>query len=149
MKNFLNKCWNVLKTNFLFYAVVFLSSFLLIKFLLNVINIEFLGWIYNTIIIFTFIMVIIGIFQLLFKIKHKDLKYKLAVLAFIMSIPLICIFVFTFAFTVPENIVEKNNEKVVLRAHGLGHESRYYYKYYNIFFRSKNEIERERLDIDY
>ena len=128
----------MLKKNFCIYALIYTIGIVILKLILNLFNLEFLTWFYYASIAFVFVMMIIGVFQLLLKIKKKTIKV-ISIILFVMISIIISFFgVFTGLLTyVPEYITEKNGTKVIeIQKYWDRNKSerRQYYKYYNIFF---------------
>lgn len=139
----------MLKKNFCIYALIYTIGIVILKLILNLFNLEFLTWFYYASIAFVFVMMIIGVFQLLLKIKKKTIKV-ISIILFVMISIIISFFgVFTGLLTyVPEYITEKNGTKVIeIQKYWDRNKSerRQYYKYYNIFFRSKKIIDSENI----
>lgn len=139
----------MLKKNFCIYALIYTIGIVILKLIFNLFNLEFLTWIYYASIVFIFLMMIIGIFQLLLKIKKKPIKVISIILFVIISIIISFFGVFAGLLTyVPEYITEKNGTKVIeIQKYWDRNKSerKQYYKYYNIFFRSKNIIDSEHI----
>ena len=132
----------MLKKNFCIYALIYTIGIVILKLILNLFNLEFLTWFYYASIAFVFVMMIIGVFQLLLKIKKKTIKV-ISIILFVMISIIISFFgVFTGLLTyVPEYITEKNGTKVIeIQKYWDRNKSerRQYYKYYNIFFRAQH-----------
>ena len=104
----------MLKKNFCIYALIYTIGIVILKLILNLFNLEFLTWFYYASIAFVFVMMIIGVFQLLLKIKKKTIKV-ISIILFVMISIIISFFgVFTGLLTyVPEYITEKNGTKVI------------------------------------
>ena len=139
----------MLRKNFCIYALIYTIGIIVLKLILNLFNLEFLTWVYYASIAFVFVMMIIGVFQLLLKIKKKTIKV-ISIILFVMISIIISFFgVFAGLLTyVPEYITEKNGTKVIeIQKYWDRNkrERKQYYKYYNIFFRSKKIIDSENI----
>lgn len=132
----------ILKINSLIYAI-FLTIFLIIsKLILNLFNIEYMDIVYYFLFDLIYIFIIVGINQLISKIKKKCVKN-------ILKIDLVCIvIILTFFISMIQigqyrdiYIAEFNNDKIFVIRPFDCHER--YYEYVNLFMRSKNTIEKE------
>ena len=118
----------------LFWTIIFILIILFSSIVLNMFNYQFLNWIkYITMIIGTF-GIIAGTIQLLK--KKKILCSVLCVLEFIIIGGACILFIFLF-FNV-EEIVVKDNTKMIKETHSFLFSNWInYYEYNNIFVRSK------------
>lgn len=126
------------------YSVLYGIVFYLINSILNKNNIQFMSWIYylsNSLIILSFI---VGIFQLLLKIKNKIKRNVFLVIMPIFSGIVIFIYVYIsmLAYS-PEYIIVKDNKKMVANVQGFHNTYIDYYDYINLFMKSKNNIDSE------
>lgn len=130
-KDILNK----FKKSVLFYTIVYTSIFVIINLILNIFDMNYREWIY---IVSLFLIgggFVIGIIQLLCKIKRKVLRIISVVLFIIVLIP---ISLYTYVFCVfayqPEHIVVKDGNKMVAYVTGFMDTYVEYYDYKNFFF---------------
>lgn len=142
----------MLKKNFCIYALIYATGIFILKIILNLFNLEFMTWIYYASVAYVFVMFVIGIFQLLLKIKKKGLK----VITIIIFLIILCYvslfgrFIFVFGYR-PEVIREKDGVNVVEFQKYWDRNEKidyYYYKYYNLFLRSKECISVDTVFFD-
>ena len=128
MKNILEK----LKKSVLIYVILYAIVFIIGNLILNAFNMQFRETIYFVSLIFIAIGTIIGIIQLLCKIKNQSIKLTLITLFIVTLIP--C-FLYTFVLGIfaykPEHIVIKDNKKMVAYVSGFMDTYVEYYDYKN------------------
>ena len=142
----------MLKKNFCTYAVIYVICVIVLKIILNLFNLEFMTWIYYASTAYVFLMIVIGIFQLLLQIKKKVLKVIIIIIFLIILyyIGIFGKFIFVFGYR-PEVMREKDGIKVVeFQKYWNRNEEidYYYYKYYNLFLRSKECISVDTVVFD-
>ena len=141
----------MLKKNFCTYAVIYAICVITLKIILNLFNLEFMTWIYYASAAYVFLMIVIGIFQLLLQIKKKVLKVIIIIIFLIILyyIGIFGKFIFVFGYR-PEVMREKDGIKVVefQKYWNRNEEIDYYYKYYNLFLRSKECISVDTVVFD-
>lgn len=132
--------------NFFIYSIIYLCIIIVIKFILNIINLELMSWFYFLSFHIIYIFSIIGFIQLILKINNKTLKIALIILSLIILyiVTLFSVIVAIFRYE-PTYIIEKDNNKVVAVIEGLPYSSINYYKYINPLMRTYNYIEHESL----
>ena len=120
----------------IFYSILYLLIFLLMKTILKIFNIAFREWFVFLSIIIIAITFIIGIIQLLLKVKPKFLKI-LSVISFIVLLLLISPFAFVISAFIymPEHVVEKDNKKYVAYVNSWLDTRVEYYDYINFLLR--------------
>lgn len=114
----------------IFYTLIFVALY----FILSFFKLMFREWIYIVSAIIIVVGFVIGIIQLLLKIKRKVVKRVLIsifIILLFLSTPLIYLFG-AFTYT-PEHIVEKDGENFVAYVNGFLRTYVYYYDYKNIF----------------
>ena len=119
-----------IKGNILLSVFIYAVSFIFLLFIMSFLKINFRQWVYITSFIIVGLGGIIGIFQLLFKIKKKGLKILLS-LVFIIGLIVISPYVLlisAFAYQ-PEHIVEKDDKKMVAYVNGFMDTYVTYYDY--------------------
>ena len=128
MKNILEK----LKKSVLIYVILYAIVFILGNLILNAFNMRFRETIYFVSLIFIAIGTIIGIIQLLCKIKNQSIKLTLITLFIVTLIPcsLYTFVLGIFAYK-PEHIVIKDNKKMVAYVSGFMDTYVEYYDYKN------------------
>ncbi|MCH3972901.1 MAG: hypothetical protein LKE53_09120 [Oscillospiraceae bacterium] len=137
-------CW--FKNWIVIIGVLVASLFYFLHCLLNVFNLEFRQWITYLVIFISSILLIWGIFQLIFKIKKRTIKVILTTLSIIGLLILSPYIIFFAAFSyLPEHIVTRDNTKLVAYVNGFMHTNVKYYDYKNILVRGS----RLRLYEDY
>lgn len=130
MKNFFNK----LRRSVLMYTIIYICIFIIINLILNVFNMNYREWIYFLSLILISIGFVIGIIQLLWKIKNKIVKIIAIILFIIVLIPcalytyIFCIFAYQ-----PEHIVMRDGKKMVAYVNGFMDTYVEYYDYKNFF----------------
>lgn len=137
-----------IKRNFLIYAGMYTIIILTLKAILNILNIEFMSWVYFISFNIVYISIIIGINQIIFKI-HK--KTALKVILVLITLVIFCITgiisIIGHAFAYRSTyIIKEDNKKMVVILDGWSHFNLYYYNYINPFMRSKNYIKEECVD---
>jgi len=137
-------CW--FKNRIVIIGVLVASSFYLLHSLLNVFNLEFRQWITYLVIFISSILLILGLFQLIFKIKKRAIKVILSTLS-IIGLLILSPHVYYFAvFSYhPEHIVTKDDMKLVAYVDGFMDTDVKYYDYKNFLVRDS----RLRLYEDY
>lgn len=153
MINVLNK----LKTSILLITIIFTLLFLFIAFILYLFKIMFLQWVYYVIAIILSIGYIIGIFQFLQRIKHKNKIFNklssifstFCIMVIMLSIPIIFLKL-TFNHKPEHIVVDKNNKYVAYVVYGDKEVNVYYYNYINSFLRGRDKkIEEYYENISY
>ncbi len=107
-------------------------SFYILHNLLNAFNLEFRRWIVYFVAFISFVLIIAGIFQLLFRIKTRVLKNVLTsilIIALAISCPYM-VALTGFSYT-PEHVVTKDGIRLVAYVDGFMHTSVDYYDYVN------------------
>lgn len=137
-----------IKRNFLIYSGMYIVIILTLKGILNIINIEFMSWVYFLSFNIIYICIVIGINQLIFKI-HKKIVLKVILVLITLGIfyitGLISIVIQEFAYR-PTHIIKKDNKKMVVIVDRWRHANLDYYNYITPFMRSRKYIEREYLN---
>ena len=137
-------CWY--KNRIVIIGVLVASLFYLLHSLLNVFNLEFRQWITYLVIFVSSVLLIWGIFQLIFKIKKRAIKVILITLSIIGLLILSpYVILFTGFSYLPEHIVTKDDIKLVAYVGGFMHTNVKYYDYKNFLVRDS----RLRLYEDY
>lgn len=135
-----------LKTNILFYLALVTALFFCMNFLLNSFNLEYRQWVYYAFATIVVLGVIVGIFQLIKKFKNAILKNICSIfliLLIIISLPISMLVVMVYS---PEEIVTKDDYKLVAYEDKFLFDSTTrYYDYVNWFICGK----QQRLVEDY
>ena len=122
------------KTFVLSYTILFALVVVVLDFVLSFFNLMFREWIIIGSAVIIMIGLVIGILQLLLKIKKKFVKrilISIFVALLVLSAPMIYLFaVFAYA---PEHVVERDGEKLVAYVNGFQRTYVNYYEYKNIF----------------
>lgn len=136
-----------IKNNFLIYAILYCIIFVASRYLLNKINIEFMDWFCYLSYNFIFISIVIGIIQLILKIKIKIAKIISIISVIIVFFIVSMLFNIAQAFMYRENyVIKKDNIKMETEYTYWDKVSDiYYYKYINPFMRSYKKINHEYL----
>lgn len=131
-------------SNGIIYSVLYGTIFYLINFTLNKNNIQFMNWIYYLSYSIIILCFLIGIFQLLIKIKNKITRNIFLVIMTIFSgiVIFISIYVSMLAYN-PEYIIVKDNKKMVATVESFHHTYINYYDYINPIMKSTNVINSE------
>lgn len=130
MKKFLNK----LRKNILMYTIIYICTFIIINLILNIFNMNYREWIYLVSLILIGMGLVIGVIQLLCKIKKKIVKIIAIILFIIVLIPcglytyIFCIFAYQ-----PEHVVMRDGKKMVAYVNGFMDIYVEYYDYKNFF----------------
>ncbi len=143
MKKFLNNY----KKMILFYSILYILIFLLIKFILNLFGLEYMGWFYNISYIIIVLSIFIGIMQLIIKLNvGKALKIVLTIIYVIIYSVVIMFLIVLLGFMnffPDEKIVMENNEKMVVNnVRRFMNGTRYYYRYVNFIMKEKECIKK-------
>lgn len=112
------------------YALIIVALY----FILSCFKLMFREWIYIVSTIIIMVGFVVGIIQLLLKIKKKNTKWILIsvfIILLLLSTPMIYLFS-AFTYT-PEYVVEKDGKKFVAYVNGFLRTYVYYYDYKNIF----------------
>lgn len=130
-----------MKKNFLIYTIIYTILLLAMKYLLNLFQLEFRLWIYQISLFLISLGLVIGIVQVIRRIKEKELKVFVTIDCIFLAIP-ICIVAYFLFFDlfIPEYVVIKNSEKrlaVVKDFYGV---TVHYYEYKGPLIRGKNCI---------
>lgn len=130
--------------NGIIYSLLFGIIFYLINFTLNKNSIQFMNWIYYLLYSIIILSFMVGIFQLLLKIKNKIKRNIFLVIATIFSgiIVFIVVYFFMIAYN-PEYIIIKNNKKMVATVVSFHHTYINYYDYINPIMKSTKVIDSE------
>lgn len=130
-----------IKQNSIIFVILYGLIFYSINFILSINNIVFMNWIYyfsNGIII---LGSIIGIYQLILKIKNKIKKNVFIIIMTIFSSIVICMYIYISLISyTPEYIIIKDGKKMVADVEGFHHTYIYYYEYINILVRKKSTV---------
>lgn len=123
-----------LKKIIIFYSILYLLIFLIVYAVLKIFNITFRGWFFILSAMIIGLTFIIGILQLLLRIKPKFLR-RLLILACVLLFGVLISFVlFIFAFIyMPEHVVEKDNKRYVAYVNSWLDTDVIYYDYINFF----------------
>lgn len=130
MKNIFNKS----RRSVLMYTIIYICIFVIINLILNAFNMNYREWIYFLSLILISIGFVIGIIQLLRKIKKKIIKIIAIILFIIVLIPcalytyIFCIFAYQ-----PEHIVMRDGKKMVAYVNGFMDTYVEYYDYKSFF----------------
>ena len=119
-----------IKSNILFSVFVYAVGFIFLLFIMSFLKLNFRQWVYIASFIIVGLGGIIGVFQLLFKIKKKGLKILLSII-FIIALIFISPYVLlisVFAYQ-PEHIVEKDDKKMIAYVNGFMDTYVTYYDY--------------------
>lgn len=125
------------KSRIIILGILFSAFFYFLHVILNIFNLEFRQWIIYSVILISLILIIIGSFQLILKIKNLAIKITTMVLSItilLVSSPY-AIFLFGFSYR-PEHVVIKNDIRLVAYVEGFLHTNVSYYDYKNLFVRS-------------
>lgn len=121
-----------LKQNILFYTFLFFGIFILGNIILNIFNMNYREWVYILSLILISIGLILGIIQVLCKIKNKTMKI-IGIIIFVLAL-IPCAF-YTFIFCIfsyqPEHVVIKDGKKMVAYVNGFMDTYVEYYDYKN------------------
>lgn len=130
MKNIFNK----LRKSVLMYTIIYICIFVTINIILNAFNMNYREWIYFLSLVLISIGFVIGIIQLLWKIKNKIVKIISFILFIIVLIP--CV-LYTYIFCIfayqPEHIVMRDGKKMVAYVNGFMDTYVEYYDYKSSF----------------
>lgn len=123
-----------LKKIIIFYSILYLLMFLIVYAILKIFNITFRGWFFILSAMIIGLTFIIGILQLLLRIKSKILR-RLSIVACVLLFGVLISFVlFISAFIyMPEHVVEKDNKKYVAYVNSWLDTDVIYYDYINFF----------------
>lgn len=134
MKNIVCKLNKII----LIYSVLFAGVFFLLRYILNLFNLEYRRWIFYVFVIILIVGLILGIVQLIKKIKIRSLKVLCAIMftaLLLFSTPYAYII---FGLSIrEEHIVVKNDYKLVAQVDGFKHTRIFYYDYKNLFVQGK------------
>ena len=143
MKKILNK----IKNNILISTIIFLVIFIISKLIINVIKLEYMQWVYKTVIFISILGFIIGIIQIITKTKNRKFKIFLETL-FAIGIVICIVFFQLFALFYalafkPEHIVQKDGQILVAYVRAFKRTYVDYYEFVNPFVRSTNLVLNE------
>lgn len=123
-------CW--FKNWIVIVGALIASSFYLLHSLLNVFNLEFRQWIIYLVIFTSSVLLIWGVFQLIFKINRRPIKAILTTLSIIGLLILSPYVILCAGFShFPEHVVTKNDRQLVAYVNGFMHTNVEYYDYKN------------------
>jgi len=128
-----------IKNRILFYTVIFSGAFFFLKILLNIYNLEYRNKIYFVFLLIVTVGVIVGVIQLVRKIKSEKKKNIVTSVVYTLCIFLALFSLLIFAgLAMPEHIIYEDGNKFVGYSDGLIDRHLYdYYKCENFFIRSK------------
>lgn len=130
----MKKIFNKLRKSVLIYIAIYICMLVIINLILKNFNMNYREWIYFLSLILIIMGFIIGIIQLLLKIKKKFVKINAIILFIIILIP--CIF-YAYIFCIfayrPEHIVMRDGKKMVAYVNGFMDTYVEYYDYKNFF----------------
>lgn len=130
----MKKIFNKLRKSVLIYIAIYICMLVIINLILKNFNMNYREWIYFLSLILIIMGFIIGIIQLLLKIKKKIVKINAIILFIIILIP--CIF-YAYIFCIfayrPEHIVMRDGKKMVAYVNGFMDTYVEYYDYKNFF----------------
>ncbi len=114
-------------------TIIFILIFIIIFFILKAFNLMFREWVYILSAILIILGLIVGIIQLILKLKKNVLKISLILVFIIFLILLSPIAYLAFAFGYqPEHVVYKDGEKYIAYVNGFLDTYVYYYDYKNL-----------------
>lgn len=124
--------YNIRGLELILYSIIYLLIFLLVKTILKIFNITFREWFFILSAIIIGITFIIGMIQLLLRLKPEFLKI-LSVTSFITLLLLISPFAFVISAFIymPEHVVERDNKKYVAYVQSWLDTNVEYYDYIN------------------
>ena len=115
-------------------TVIYIIIFITLFFILKVFNLMFREWIYILSAVIIALGLIVGIVQLILKLKKRNLKIGLIITSVIILILLTPMMYLTFAFGyAPEHVVNKDGKKYVAYVNSFLGTYVHYYDYKNIF----------------
>lgn len=128
--------------NMIFYAILFTAIFIFSKRIINDYNMEFRNWFYVFAIGVMFLFLVIGILQIICKMKDKLIKtfISLTLLVFIGISLSISYFFYTVIIPYQEQTIEINGEKMVGHTYYFMTTKIEYYKYINSIIRGKDIV---------
>lgn len=130
----MKKFFNYTKNHIFVDTMICVALAIIISLILNLFGLMFREWVKILFIIVTMLATIIGLFQLIFKIKKQTVKESLTVIFIISLTVLISLAYPIFAFTyLPEHVIEKDGQKMVAYVDGFFRTYVYYYDYKNAF----------------
>lgn len=136
MKKIISK----IKNHIFLTTVIFTLLFLLISFILYKNNILFRQWVYYLSGLLIYVGLILGITQLIRKIKNKIAKLISSVIFIICIILSILFLIISLIFGYqPEHVIKKNNNKYVAYVNAFLDVNVTYYDYINFFLRGSKE----------
>lgn len=133
--------------NMLFYAVLLSAMFIVSKQIINYCNMEYRNLVYVSVVCVIFLLIVIGIIQILGKIKDIVIRAFL-IATFLVLITIIAgIGYFIYTLSVPyENVVQKNNKNLVGYSYSNLTTKVKYYNYINSIVRGKELVLYEEID---
>ena len=134
--------------NMIFYALIFCTMFIFLKSLINNYNMEFRDWFYIMAIGVMFLLFIIGILQIICKMKDIVIKIFiiLTLLVFICISLGITYFFYSILVSYEEHVIEKQGIKLVSHTYSFVTTKIEYYEYINLIVRGKDMILYEELE---
>lgn len=140
--------WKSIKShNFFIYTVFYALYITILKRILNIFDLEFMDWFYYFSINFIYITAIIGLFQVILKIKRTAVKRNIIILSVItLLITTFILFSIEAFYYNKAYIIEKNGEKMeVIVSYYNKEPDIQYCKYINPLMRSANYRSHEIL----
>lgn len=136
-------------SNMIFYALTLSAIFVFSKRIISDYNMEFRNWFYVTIIGTIFLFFIIGIMQIICKIKDKLIKTFIIITLLVFISISLAISYFFYEILIPyeEQIIEKQGITFVGHTYSFVTTKIEYYEYINLIVRGKDILLYEELEI--
>ena len=134
--------------NMIFYALILSAIFIFSRKIVNSYNMEFRDWFYFAIIGIIFFLFIIGIIQIICKLKSVVIKIFiiLTLLVFIGVSLAITYFLYDILVQYEEQVIDKNGKKFVGHVYSFVTTKIEYYEYINSILRGKDIVLYEELE---
>lgn len=134
--------------NMIFYALILSAIFIFSRKIVNSYNMEFRNWFYFTIISIIFFLFIVGIIQIICKMKDLLIKIFiiLTLLVFIGISLSIAYFLYDILVQYEEKVVNKKDEIFVGHMYSFVTTKIEYYEYINSILRGKEIVLYEELE---
>ena len=130
----MNKIFKYIPKIILLDTILFCFIIVALYYLLSFFNLMFRNWIYTVSAIIVMLGFVVGIIQLLLKIKKENVKIALIITFIILLLPLIRIISLLWAFGYEkEYVVERDGKMFIAYVHSFYATRVSYYDYKNIF----------------
>ena len=131
------------KYSILFYVVSFIIVFLCLIKILHLCNLELRQYIYDFLFYIITTSLIIGVIQILFKLKNRIIKTIAIVLCILVIFILFNAYQFMRIFDPYEEVIQKENLKYIAKVSSFLHTYADFHKYINPFvFKKEIEIQK-------